>query len=74
MSYKETLLTPVQIGTKTCKNRFFMQPMECNDEDANGNPSQMTIEGISTWQRARRGWFPLRRSPLPRRVFRVTAS
>ena len=44
MSYKDTLLTPVKIGTKSCKNRFFMQAMECNDEDANGNPSQQTVD------------------------------
>ena len=44
MSYKDTLLSPLKIGTKTCKNRFFMQAMECNDEDEKGNPSQMTID------------------------------
>jgi len=43
MSYKETLLAPVKIGTKTCENRFFMQAMECNDQDNNGNPSESTL-------------------------------
>ena len=42
MGYKETLLSPIKIGTKTCSNRFFMQAMECNDEDESGNPSQST--------------------------------
>ena len=43
MSYKETLLSPVKIGNRTAKNRFFMQAMECNDEDKNGNPSAITL-------------------------------
>ena len=44
MSYKDTLLSPIQIGTKTCKNRFFIQAMECNDEDETGNPSPSTTD------------------------------
>ena len=44
MGYKETLLSPIQIGTRTCQNRFFIQAMECNDEDASGNPSEETTE------------------------------
>lgn len=44
MSYKDTLLSPIQIGEKTCQNRFFIQAMECNDEDVNGNPSARTTE------------------------------
>jgi len=43
MSYKETLLNPIKIGNRTAKNRFFMQAMECNDEDENGNPSAITL-------------------------------
>lgn len=43
MSYKEILLSPVKIGNLTAKNRFFMQAMECNDEDENGNPSAITL-------------------------------
>ena len=42
MSYKDTLLSPIKIGTRTCQNRFFIQAMECNDEDATGNPSEST--------------------------------
>ncbi len=42
MSYKDTLLEPVKIGSRVCKNRFFIQAMECNDEDENGNPSELT--------------------------------
>lgn len=44
MGYKETLLSPVKIGNKTCKNRFFAQPMECVDSDAEGNPTDVTLE------------------------------
>lgn len=44
MGYKETLLSPIQIGTRTCPNRFFIQAMECNDEDETGNPSPDTTE------------------------------
>lgn len=44
MGYKETLLSPIQIGTRTCQNRFFMQAMECNGEDETGNPSADTTE------------------------------
>lgn len=42
--YKETLLKPIQIGSKTCKNRFFAQPMECVDSDAEGNPTDLTYQ------------------------------
>jgi len=44
MSYKETLLNPIKIGTRTCQNRFFIQAMECNDEDELGNPSELTTQ------------------------------
>ena len=44
MSYKDTLLSPIQIGTRTAQNRFFIQAMECNDEDETGNPSPRTTE------------------------------
>ena len=47
MSYKETLLSPIKIGTRVCENRFFIQAMECNDQDENGNPSQSTLERYS---------------------------
>ena len=44
MSYKDTLLSPLKIGQKTCNNRFFIQAMECNDQDKEGNPSELTLE------------------------------
>ena len=48
MSYKDTLLSPIKIGPKTCENRFFMQAMECNDQDNNGNPSESTLARYQT--------------------------
>jgi 2,4-dienoyl-CoA reductase-like NADH-dependent reductase (Old Yellow Enzyme family) len=42
MDKKEILLSPVMIGTRTCVNRFFSQPMECTDADEEGNPSDLT--------------------------------
>lgn len=44
MGYKETLLSPIKIGNLTAQNRFFIQAMECNDEDEKGNPSELTTE------------------------------
>ena len=48
MSYKETLLSGIKIGNRDCKNRFFIQAMECNDEDETGNPSEDTTERYKT--------------------------
>lgn len=44
MDDKELLLSPIQIGTRTCENRFFAQSMECSDADKDGNPSDLTYE------------------------------
>jgi 2,4-dienoyl-CoA reductase-like NADH-dependent reductase (Old Yellow Enzyme family) len=44
MNYRDILLSPLKIGTKTAQNRFFIQAMECNDEDMNGNPSELTLD------------------------------
>lgn len=42
MDYKSTLLAPLKIGNKECPNRFFIQAMEGNDADDEGNPSELT--------------------------------
>jgi 2,4-dienoyl-CoA reductase-like NADH-dependent reductase (Old Yellow Enzyme family) len=42
LSYKDTLLSPLKIGPRTCANRFFAAPMECCDADADGNPTDLT--------------------------------
>ena len=38
------LSSPIQIGGKNAQNRIVNQPMECNDGDAEGNPTQRTFE------------------------------
>ena len=43
-NYKDILLSPIKIGTRECKNRFFVQAMECTDADEDGNPSALTVE------------------------------
>jgi 2,4-dienoyl-CoA reductase-like NADH-dependent reductase (Old Yellow Enzyme family) len=42
MEPRDILLSPIKIGTRTCENRFFIQPMECTDADTEGNPSDLT--------------------------------
>jgi 2,4-dienoyl-CoA reductase-like NADH-dependent reductase (Old Yellow Enzyme family) len=44
MGYKDTLLQPILIGNRKCDNRFFAQPMECVDSDAEGNPTDLTFK------------------------------
>lgn len=56
MGYKETLLQPIRIGGKTCINRFFAQPMECVDSDAEGNPTDLTY---ARYENLYRGGFGL---------------
>lgn len=44
MGYKETLMSPIKIGARESKNRFFVQAMECCDADAEGNPTDLTLQ------------------------------
>ena len=44
MNKSEILLSPIKIGTRECANRFFSQAMECNDADADGNPTDLTYQ------------------------------
>lgn len=37
-------MSPVKIGSHECSNRFFAQPMECVDSDAEGNPTELTYK------------------------------
>jgi 2,4-dienoyl-CoA reductase-like NADH-dependent reductase (Old Yellow Enzyme family) len=39
----EMLSSPMKIGSKIAPNRIVNQPMECNDGDANGNPTDLTF-------------------------------
>ena len=40
----DILSTPIQIGKKTAPNRLVNHPMECNDSDDNGNPTDLTFD------------------------------
>ena len=42
MDYRKNILSPIKIGHLESQNRFFVQAMECNDEDQDGNPSDLT--------------------------------
>src|SRR4030067_2620522 len=39
----EILSSPIKIGKKIAPNRIVNQPMECNDGDASGNPTELTL-------------------------------
>ena len=36
--------SPIKIGEKTAPNRIVNQPMECNDADGVGNPTELTFD------------------------------
>ena len=38
------LSSPIQVGKRTAANRIVNQPMECNDADSEGNPSDLTFQ------------------------------
>ena len=40
----EILNSPIQIGNRVAPNRIVNQPMECNDADEIGNPTELTFE------------------------------
>jgi len=40
----EMLSSPIKIGNKLAPNRIVNQPMECNDGDAQGNPTELTLK------------------------------
>jgi 2,4-dienoyl-CoA reductase-like NADH-dependent reductase (Old Yellow Enzyme family) len=40
----KTLSAPIDIGRKTAPNRLVNHPMECNDADASGNPTELTLK------------------------------
>jgi 2,4-dienoyl-CoA reductase-like NADH-dependent reductase (Old Yellow Enzyme family) len=39
----EYLNQPIAVGSRTAANRFVNQPMECNDGDERGNPTELTF-------------------------------
>ena len=59
MGYKETLLSPIKIGNLTAQNRFFIQAMECNDQDKDGNPSELTTKRYCNLAKGEAGMISL---------------
>ena len=57
--YRDVLLSPIKIGNRVSKNRFFIQAMECTDADDNGNPSELTIERYSNLFKGEAGMVTL---------------
>jgi 2,4-dienoyl-CoA reductase-like NADH-dependent reductase (Old Yellow Enzyme family) len=56
---RDILLTPIQIGMHTSQNRFFSQAMECNDGDADGNPTDLTYQRYENIFRGEAGMISL---------------
>jgi len=42
--HAEMISKPIPVGNKTAPNRIVFQPMECNDADASGDPSELSIK------------------------------
>lgn len=59
MGYKETLLSPIKIGSRVAPNRFFIQAMECTDADAQGNPSDLTYQRYENLFKGQAGMITL---------------
>jgi 2,4-dienoyl-CoA reductase-like NADH-dependent reductase (Old Yellow Enzyme family) len=59
MDPKKILLSPLKIGNRTSPNRFFIQAMECNDADADGNPTELTYERYENLFRGESGLVSL---------------
>ena len=38
----DMISAPIPVGKKTAPNRIVFQPMECNDADSSGDPSDLT--------------------------------
>ena len=59
MEKSEILLSPIKIGVRDCQNRFFSQAMECNDADADGNPTDLTYQRYENLFRGEAGLVSL---------------
>jgi 2,4-dienoyl-CoA reductase-like NADH-dependent reductase (Old Yellow Enzyme family) len=59
METKGILLSPIKIGTRTCVNRFFVQAMEGNDADVDGNPTDLTYQRYENLFRGESGLVSL---------------
>jgi len=58
-NYRDILLEPIKIGDRLCKNRFFIQAMECADADDEGNPTELTVQRYSNLFRGEAGFITL---------------
>ena len=58
-NYRDILLEPIKIGDRLCKNRFFIQAMECADADNEGNPTDLTVQRYSNLFRGEAGFITL---------------
>ncbi len=59
----EMISKPIPVGNKTAPNRIVFQPMECNDADASGDPSELQSNAIGDLRKAVLGLFLPSRSP-----------
>ena len=57
--YKDILLSPIKVGNRLSKNRFFVQAMECTDADKEGNPSDLTYQRYENLFRGQYGMITL---------------
>jgi len=55
MENREILLSPINLGKRVSQNRFFIQPMECNDGDEEGNPTDLTYQRYENLFRGQAG-------------------
>jgi 2,4-dienoyl-CoA reductase-like NADH-dependent reductase (Old Yellow Enzyme family) len=42
----QMISSPIRVGKKEAPNRIVFQPMECNDADSNGDPSDKYYRDI----------------------------
>ncbi|MFV0401452.1 MAG: hypothetical protein ACK5LX_12685 [Oscillospiraceae bacterium] len=59
MADHSILLSPIKIGPHTSTNRFFAQPMECVDSDAEGNPTELTYQRYENLYKGEFGFVDL---------------
>ena len=45
----------IKVGNRVSSNRFFIQPLECCDAEANGDPSERTIQRYKRYMEGRAG-------------------
>ncbi len=57
--HRDTLLSPIKIGGRTCPNRFFVQALEGGDADSDGNPTAKTYERYEKLFRGESGLISL---------------